>query len=298
MALRCDRRMKPAPFDYLAPESLDEALALLAVRQDDAKILAGGQSLVPLLALRLTAPALLIDLNRIAGLSGIRRLESGELVLGATTRQRAIERSDIVARANPLLAAAMPWIAHAPIRNRGTIGGSLAHADASAELPAVSVACEATLVAQSRRGRREIAAADFFRGLFQTALAADEVLTEVRFLAWPQGRSFGFLEVARRHGDFAILGVATIVDSDPGGRVRGARIVAFGATDRPVRLETAERLLIGSDGSHAAVSAAARAATDRLAPRGDHHASGEYRLELAEVLTRRALAQALQRTAG
>jgi len=294
--------MKAAPFDHVAPASLEQALALLAERRDDAKIIAGGQSLVPMLALRLASPALLIDLNRIASLSGIRVLESGELSIGATTRQRTVERSDLVARANPLLAAAMPSIAHVQIRNRGSIGGSLAHADPAAELPAVCLACDATLVAQSRLGQREITAADFFRGMFETALAADEILIAIRYPAWPAGRRSAFIEVARRHGDFAICGIAATVDAGADGRVRDARIVAFGVTDRPVRLESAERALAGSrfdpHGGEAAlavaINSAARAATDGLKPRSDHHASSEYRLELAEVLTRRALTHALQ----
>ena len=231
-----------------------------------------------MLALRLTSPALLIDLNRISTLSGIRLNDSGELVIGAMTRHRAVERSELVARANPLLAAAMPHIAHVQIRNRGTIGGSLAHADPAAELPAVCVACGATLVAQSARGRREIAAADFFRGMFETALADDEILTEIRFPAWPKGRRSAFLEISRRHGDFAICGIAAAVD--PG----EARIVAFGVADAPVRLRFAEQAVVQGD-----IRGAARVAGKGVQPRSDHHASSEYRLELLEVLTERAL---------
>jgi len=285
--------MKPAPFDHVAPETLDQALALLVEHGDDAKVLAGGQSMVPVLALRLASPAWLIDLNRIASLSGIRRLDTGELEIGALTRHRMVERSDIVASANPLLAAAMPWIAHVQIRNRGTIGGSLAHADPAAELPAICVACDATLVAQNQRGRREIAAADFFKGLFETALAADELLTEIRFPAWPVNRTYGFLEVARRHGDFAICGIATTVDRNAAGRVSESRIVAFGVTDRPIRRTAAEKALIGTIGGDA-IHVAAAAAASELSPRSDHHASSEYRSELTQVLTRRALMQALQ----
>lgn len=286
--------MKPAPFDHVAPETLDQALALLVEHGDDAKILAGGQSLMPVLALRLASPAWLIDLNRIASLSGIRRLELGELAIGALTRHRMVERSDVVALANPLLAAAMPWIAHVQIRNRGTIGGSLAHADPAAELPAICVACDAILVAQSRRGRREIAAADFFKGMFETALAADELLVEIRFPAWPANRTHGFLEVARRHGDFAICGIAATVDRSTAGHIGDSHIVAFGVTDRPIRLAAAERALTGTSGGGDAIHAAAAAAATGLSARGDLHASSEYRLELAQVLTRRALTQALQ----
>lgn len=286
--------MKPAAFDHVAPETLDQALALLVKHGDDAKILAGGQSLVPVLALRLASPSWLIDLNRIASLSGIRRLDSGELAIGALTRHRMVERSNVVALANPLLAAAMPWIAHVQIRNRGTIGGSLAHADPAAELPAICVACDAILVAQSQRGRREIAAADFFKGMFETALAADELLVEIRFPEWPAGRAHGFLEVARRHGDFAICGIAATVDFNQIGSISDSRIVAFGVNDRPVRLAAAERALIGTKGTSGAIRAVAAAASAGLSPRNDHHASSEYRLELAQVLTRRALIQAMR----
>jgi len=285
--------MKPAPFDYVAPATLDEALAVLVERGDEAKVLAGGQSLVPVLALRLASPAWLIDLNRIASLSGIRRLESGELAIGALTRHRMVERSDVVANANPLLASAMPWIAHVQIRNRGTIGGSVAHADPAAELPGICLACDAMLTVQSRRGRREIAAADFFKGMFETALAADELLTEIRFPAWPAGRAYGFLEVARRHGDFAICGIATTVDRDAEGRIADSRIVAIGLADRPLRLTAAERALAGTKGDRDAIEAAAAAATSGLTARSDLHASSEYRIELAQTLTRRTLMQAL-----
>jgi carbon-monoxide dehydrogenase medium subunit len=284
--------MKPAAFDHVAPQALDEALVLLGQHGDDAKVLAGGQSLVPVLALRLASPGWLIDLNRIASLSGIRRLESGELAIGALARQRTVERSEVVAKANPLLAAAMPWIAHVQIRNRGTIGGSLAHADPAAELPGVCVACDAVLVAQSRRGAREIAAADFFKGMFQTALAADELLTEIRFPPWPAGRTHGFLEVARRHGDFAICGIAATVDRDAEGRITDSRIVVIGVADRPVRLGAAERALRGTRGERESIEAAAAAARG-IEARSDLHASSEYRLELAQTLTQRTLMQAL-----
>ena len=248
--------MKPAAFDHVAPRTLDEALALLAQHADDAKVLAGGQSLVPVLALRLASPAWLIDINRIDSLSGIRRLESGALAIGALTRHTTVERSGVVAEANPLLASVMPWIAHPPIRNRGTIGGSLAHADPAAELPGVCVACDAMLTVRSRRARREIAAADFFKALFETALAADELLTEIRFPAWPARRTHGFLEVARRHGDFAIFGIAATVDRSAEGRITDARIVAIGVADRPVRLAAAERSLIGTRGERDAIEGA------------------------------------------
>ena len=255
--------MKPAAFDYRAPKSVDEALALLQQHAPRAKLLAGGQSLVPVLNFRLASPALLIDLNRIESLAGIHE-KDGALLIGAMTRNRAIEKSDLVREANPLLHAAMPYIAHAQIRNRGTIGGSLAHADPAAELPAVCVACEAEMIIRGPRGERRVAATEFFQGLFATALEPDELLTAVRFPAWPKRRRHAFLEVSRRHGDFAIVGVAAIVDSGV------PRVVVFGAEDGP------------------------RLFTGHINPRSDHHASAEYRRELVEVLTRRALQQAMQ----
>ena len=255
--------MKPAAFDYRAPKTVDEALALLRQHGAQAKLLAGGQSLVPVLNFRLATPALLVDLNRIPALAGIRE-EDRALVIGAMTRNREIEKSGLVRNRNPLLHAAMPYIAHAQIRNRGTIGGSLAHADPAAELPAVCVACEAEMLICGPRGERRVPAAEFFQGLFTTALEPDELLTAVRFPAWPTGRKFAFLEVSRRHGDFAIVGVAAVVDSGV------PRVVVFGAEDGP-------RLFSG-----------------QINPRSDHHASADYRRELVEVLTRRALQQAMQ----
>jgi CO/xanthine dehydrogenase FAD-binding subunit len=267
--------VKPAAFDYRAPRSVPEAIALLAEHGDTAKLLAGGQSLVPVLNFRLASPALLIDLNRIAELQGISQSPEGGLEIGAMTRNREIERSEVVKRHNPLLHEAMPFIAHAQIRNRGTIGGSLAHADPAAELPAIALACGAELALQGPKGRRTLRAADFFQGLFTTALAPDEILTSVRFPAWPPGCRHAFLEVSRRHGDFAIVGVAALVDE------AGARVAVFGAEDMP-------RLVSGT------VSELPRIAMTAVQPRGDHHASAEYRRELVEVLTRRALEKATQ----
>lgn len=270
--------MKPAAFDYRAPTSVDEALALLQAHAGEAKLLAGGQSLVPVLNFRLAAPALLIDLNRISALAGIREEPDGALVIGAMTRNREIEKSALVRTRNALLHAAMPYIAHAQIRNRGTIGGSLAHADPAAELPAVCVACEASMTIIGPRGERTVPAAEFFKGLFTTAVEPDELLTAVRFPAWPAARRAAFLEVSRRHGDFAIVGVAALVDG------RTARLAVFGAEDAP-------RLFV-FDGKSPAE--AGRLAAKEVSPRSDHHASREYRRELVEVLTRRALEQAMQ----
>jgi CO/xanthine dehydrogenase FAD-binding subunit len=267
--------LKPAAFEYRAPRTLDEALGLLADNAE-AKLLAGGQSLVPVLNFRLASPPLLVDLNRIAALAGISQDADGSLRIGAMTRNRALEKSELVRRANPLLHAAMPYIAHAQIRNRGTIGGSLAHADSAAELPAICVACDAELsIARKGSAMRTVRAAEFFKGFFTTALEPNDILVSIRFPAWPAGRRHGFVELSRRHGDFAIVGVAVTVQGDK------ANIAIFGAEDVP-RLFRNERIN----------PEMARSVAARCKPRSDHHASAEYRSELIEVLTRRALLQA------
>lgn len=282
--------MKPAPFDYLAPTSLDEALTLLA-DNPEAKLIAGGQSFVPVMNFRLASPPLLIDLNRIPSLAYIRSDDEG-LHIGAMTRNRAIETSPAVRGANPLLSEAMPWIAHVAIRNRGTIGGSLANADPAAELPAITTVCDAEFTLARRGGTRTVKAGGFFQGLFSTALAPDEILTGVRFPAWPANRRHGFIEVSRRHGDFAIVGAAVTVDLDPNGRVTAARIAVFGAADTPVLVSEAAAALIGKSTIESAREAG-RIARARITPRSDHQASSEYRAELIETLVRRALEQAL-----
>jgi len=283
--------MKPAAFEYCAPTSLDEALALIEANPD-AKLLAGGQSLVPVLNFRLAAPPLLVDLNRIPELGGVAFEPGDALRVGAMTRHRVFETDPRVRRAQPLAAAAVPHIAHVPIRNRGTIGGSLCHADPAAEWPAVALACGAELTIARRGGTRVVAAADFFTGLFTTALGPGELLTAVRFPAWPAGRRHGFVEIARRQGDFAIVGVATTVDLDAQGGVTAARIAVFGATDTPVVATEAAQALLGRLGT-AGAREAGRIARARIPTRADHHASAEYRAELVEVLVRRALEQAL-----
>lgn len=285
--------MKAAAFDYVAPRCLDEALSVLARHGGDAKLLAGGQSLAPVLALRLASPALLIDLNRVSGLARIEIGATGLVSAGAMVRSRTLELSPELARAQPLIHAAMPWVAHVQIRNRGTLGGSLSHADPSAELPAVAIACGATMVLQSTRGSREVSADNFFQGLFSTALLPDEILTGVRFPAWPRQRRHGFIEMSRRHGDYAMVGVALGLDVDDHGRVADARVVLFGAGDTPWRARGVEAALSGEPAVHGLARRAAAFATDGLDPRSDHQASAEYRRELARVLVRRALEQAL-----
>jgi len=287
--------MKPAPFDYFAPGTADEALALLDEHGDAAKPLAGGQSLIPAMNFRLARPQVLVDLNRAADLSYIRSDKAG-LAVGAMTRQRAVERSDLVARAAPLLAEAMPWIAHPQIRNRGTVGGSLAHADPSAELPAVALALEARFRARSAAGERSIAVADFFKGMLETALQPGELLVEVTLPALPPRTGTAFLEVARRHGDYALVGVAVVVTLDPKGRCQAARIACLSVGDGPVLAVEAGKTLVGQKRSDELLRAAADAAAkDDVDPPSDIHASAAYRRRLVAALTRRALGRAFER---
>ena len=281
--------MKPAAFEYRAPASVDAALELLAANPE-AKLLAGGQSLVPVLNFRLANPPLLIDLNRIPALTGISVDADGALVAGAMTRHRVFERDSVVRRANPLAADAARHIAHVPIRNRGTIGGSLCHADPAAEWPAVALACDAVMTIASRAGSRAVPARDFFQGMFTTAVGVGEILTSIRFPAWPANRCHGFLEVARRQGDFALVGVAVVIDRDPGARITAARIAVFGAHDVPMLVEPAAAALVGGNARDAA-----RIARAAVPTRTDHHARAAYRAELVEVLTRRAIEQAIGR---
>lgn len=291
------RTLKPPPFEYHAPRTVDEVLDLLAEHGDDARPLAGGQSLVPLMSLRLAGPAVLVDVTR-AGLDTV-TTEDGWLTLGATVRERAAERSALVAERAPLLAAALPLVGHPAIRARGTVGGSLAHADPAGELPAVVVALDAEVVAASRaRGRRTIAAADLYDGYFTTVLEPDEVLTEVRLPAPPPASGAAFEEVARRHGDFAMAGVAATVTLGPDGSVAEARLALSGVAETPVRAREAEAVLVGRVPDDGALAAAAEAATAGLSPPSDLHGSSAYRRHVAGVLVRRALRAAAERAGG
>jgi carbon-monoxide dehydrogenase medium subunit len=283
--------VKPPAFDYAAPASLDEALALLNANVDSAKLLAGGQSLVPVLNLRLASPSLLIDLNRIAGLSGLSRDANGALVAGAMTRHRTFELSDLARQTHPLLSHAMSHVAHVQIRNRGTIGGSLSHADPAAEWPALCVACESEMTLAHAGGTRVVRAEEFSLGVYATALAANEMLIGIRFPAWPAGRRWGFQELSRRRGDFALVGAIALLDQDANMACTRARVVVFGAGDAPVVVAEAATL-VGHGPQADAIARVATAARAQVATRSDHHASAEYRSELVEVLTRRALNQA------
>ena len=284
--------MKPAKFDYHAPTSLDDAVALLQRYGGDAKILAGGQSLMPLLNFRLSRPAALVDLNRIASLAYIRE-ENGQVRLGAMTRQRTIEFSPVVARRLPLLSEATKWVGHLPIRTRGTIGGSIAHADPSAEYPAVLTALEGEVVARGPKGERVVKAKDLFLTYLTTSLESDEVLSEIRLPVMPMGAGFALEEFARRHGDFAIVAIAAMVVRDAA-RCKQARLATAGAGPVPVRLRAAEEILERDGVTDAAIDAAARRAAELVSPDSDIHASADYRRHLTMVLTRRALKRALK----
>jgi CO/xanthine dehydrogenase FAD-binding subunit len=287
--------MKPAPFDYVAPDSLAGALAALAEGGADAKLLAGGQSLVPMLNFRLARPSLLVDLNRLRDLDFVRSGEDGGLRLGAMVRQRRLERDREVAALAPLLSEAVPSIAHPQIRNRGTLGGSLAHADPAAELPAVAVALRARLRLARQGGDRWVEAESFFTGLFTTALEPDEILVEVALPPPPPRTGWCFVEIARRLGDYAQAGLAAMVSLDDDGRCREARLVFLSAGTAPLEARRAAALLRGETPAGAVVAAAAAAAQQEVAPRADVHASAEFKRHLVGVLTARALGQAAAR---
>ncbi len=290
--------MKPARFEYHSPTTLEEVLDLLAEHGDEAKLLAGGQSLVPMLSMRLARPSQIVDLNGVTDLAGITGGDGDLLTIGATTRERMAERSALVASQAPILALALPWVGHEAIRNRGTIGGSVAHADASAELPAVMAITEATMVARSRSGQRSIPAASFFLGHYSTALGDDECLVEIQIPAAPPGAGWAFEEVARRHGDFALVGVAAMVALHDDASIREARLCLLGVADGPLRVPSAEAGLTGSAAGDETFARAAREATVGLHPASDVHGSGAFRRRLVGVTVRKALATAARRAAG
>jgi len=280
-------RMKLPYVEYEAPSTVAEALELLAEHQDEASVLAGGQSLIPLLALRLARPALLIDINGLRELSEVSSA-NGSVSVGAMTREYVAEDSETIADTVPLLAAALPLIGHEAIRSRGTIGGSMAHADPAAELPAVARALDAEFVVSSKSGDRVIPAAEWFEGYLTTSRRADELLVEVRFPAARRGTGVSFQEVARRHGDFAIVGLAaSLTLSD--GVISDARLAFAGLSDVPVRGAEAEQLLVGERPSADLFDEVARQATADLDPPADLHGSSDYRKKVAATLVRRGL---------
>lgn len=285
--------MKPPRFEYRAPETLDEAAGLLAA-DPCAKPMAGGQSLMPILAFRLATPSLLVDLRRVVGLDNI--VVGGDGVrLGAKVRWRDIEQDPRLPSAHPLLRDAVTHVAHYQIRNRGTVGGSLAHADPAAELPGVAVTCEGEITVFGATGQRKIRAAEFFTGPLTTQLRSEEIITELRLPRWPAGRRWGFEEFARRQGDFALAGIALYYDEDEQGRVCNPHVGVIGACSRPHRLEPVETALNGRAVDEHTIAAAARMTAAAVEPPDDLHADTEYRRALVTTIVERALRAAAQR---
>ena len=289
--------MKPAPFRYLAPASLDECVELLREHGDEAKLLAGGQSLVPMMNFRLAKPAVLIDLNGVAELDYVRDGNGGGTRIGALTRQRALERDPQLRRRNPLLAEAIPCIGHFQIRNRGTVGGSIAHADPAAELPAVLCALGGRVRVRGAGGERTIAAMDFFQTYFTADLGPDEIVTEIVLPPWNRGDGWAVQELSRRYGDFALVGVACRLSVDAEGNVTNGAAALFGVDGTPV-VPAAVVQLIGTRAEESDLAAVSNAVAEELDPEPDVHASAAYRKHLAAVLTRRALAEAYARANG
>ncbi|MGH7796273.1 MAG: FAD binding domain-containing protein [Candidatus Binatia bacterium] len=287
--------MKPAKFDYYDPINLQHALEILSVYQSDGKVLAGGQSLMPLLNMRLARPRGIVDINQIKVLNYIRATESG-VAIGANARQRALQRDGLIGERLPLLREAASYIAHPQIRSRGTICGSLAHADPAAELPALAVALDAELVAEGPIGTRTISSDSFFVSYFTTRLEFNEILTEARFPAPPKDMVWSILEVSRRHGDFALVGIVAGLAVDQERQVvTKARLVYFGVGPTPIRIKVAEEALMGQPPREVAFEAAAQIASKEIDPSNDIHATAEYRRALAATLTRRALRAAMQK---
>ena len=285
--------MKPAPFEYFCPATLEEALALLEQHGSDAKPLAGGQSLIPAMNFRLATPSVLVDLNGLPELAYVRK---GDTVLriGGMTRHRTLETSSVVAADHPLIADTMPFVAHQAIRTRGTIGGSLAHADPAAELPAVMLALQATMTLKKRGGARQVPASEFFIGLFSTAIEPGEILTGIDVPKADHAHTgYAFEEISRRHGDFALAGAAAAVSVDNVGVCTDARVALLSVADRPVIAEQVSRALVGQRPTPQIIrDAAEAAAANDIDPASDIHASAHYRRRLAAVLIRRVLERA------
>jgi carbon-monoxide dehydrogenase medium subunit len=283
--------MKLPPFEYKSPTSLAEAVAILAAEGGAARPLAGGQSLLPVLAFRLAAPSVLVDLRRIPDLRRITVDDRG-VHLGAMTRWRDIEDDKRLRTTHPLLVAAIGHVAHYQIRNRGTVGGSLAHADPATEMPGIAVTCDAAIEIVGASGARTIAAADLFVGPLTTSLQPDEIITGVRLPPWPKGRRWGFEEFSKRRGDYALAAVAVYYDEDEAGRARDAHIGVIGAGDTPMRLSAAARILNGRVVDDGVIAAAAQAASEAVDPPDDIHAPAAYRRALVGTLLERALKRA------
>jgi carbon-monoxide dehydrogenase medium subunit len=287
--------VKPPPVRYACPTDVQGAVALLAEHGPEAKVLAGGQSLVPLMSFRLARPSVLVDINRVPGLDTV-TTENGSLVIGAMARQRDVELSDVVADAVPLLPMALRHVGHVAIRNRGTMGGSLAHADPAAELPCVVAALGGELEVDGPRGTRTIAAQDFFAGTFTTALDPDELLVAVRLPRLPQGTGVAVEELARRHGDFAIAGAVAAVHLAADGTADLVRLGASGVDSVPVRLHAAESVLAGRVPTPEVIAAAADTVAGSVHPTDDVHAPASYRRDMARLLVERAIGAAIRRS--
>jgi CO/xanthine dehydrogenase FAD-binding subunit len=287
--------MKPAPFEYRVPDTLEETLELLEQHGSDAKILAGGQSLIPSMNFRVLQPSMLVDINRLSDLETFRANDQGGVTIGALARQARLEHDPLIADRLPLLHETLPNIAHPQIRNRGTIAGSLVHADPASELPVYALARQARMRVRSVRDERWIEAADFFLGMFTTALNPDEMLVEIEVSALPEGAGWSFQEMARRRGDYALMGLAALLILDQGGLCQDARLVYLNAGDGPMRAQAAEKVLIGQKPNSEVFEAAAIAADQEIDPFGSVHATVEFQRHLAQVLTRRALISALER---
>jgi carbon-monoxide dehydrogenase medium subunit/6-hydroxypseudooxynicotine dehydrogenase subunit alpha len=283
--------LKPAPFEYKDPETIDAAVATLADAGDDAKVLAGGQSLIPLHNFRLAQPAVLIDVNGVEELGYLRR-QDGKLRIGALCRQARLEQSPVARDGWGLLHDALQLVAHPQIRNRGTVGGSAAHADPAAELPVALTALEARFKARSKRGERVLEAKDFFLTHLTTALEYDELLVEIELDGLPERTSHAFVEYSRRHGDFALGGAAVLCTTDENGTCTRARIALLGASDVPLRADEAEAALLGHAIDESSAAEAAAVAVRDIDPTGDIHGSSNYRKRLIEAMVRRALVAA------
>jgi carbon-monoxide dehydrogenase medium subunit len=287
--------MKPPPFKYHDPRTVADTLALLA-GQENAKLLAGGQSLMPMLNMRFVLPDHVIDINKVDGLSYIRE-SGGKVAIGAMTRQRDLEYSPVIEKRLPIMREAILNVGHRQTRNRGTIGGSLSHLDPSAELPIVSAALDATVHVESKRGKRDIAMADFPAGYMSPAIELDEMVTGLTYTPWPDGHGWGFIEFSRRHGDFAIVAAAVMLDVQPGGRIARASVTVGGVGPSPVRCTEAEKALTGQAGNEEAFRAAAETCR-KIDAMEDVYAPAWYRQHLAAVLTRRAMVKAFGRAAN
>jgi carbon-monoxide dehydrogenase medium subunit len=283
--------MKLPPLDYICPATLTEAIAALAVHGGNAKVIAGGQSLMPMLAFRLAAPSVLVDIGRLPDLKSISISAEG-IDIGALVTWRDIERDAQLAQAHPLLAAAIAHVAHYQVRNRGTVGGSMAHADPAAEMPGIAVTCDAMLTIVGSTGTRILSANEFLTGGLSTVLGADEILTSIRLPLWKKARRWAFEELARRRGDFALAGVAAFYDIDAQGLAHNAHIGVIGVADRPMRLPGVEAILDGRRIDADVILQAAAVARDAVDPADDIHAEAAYRRDLLGVLLERALARA------